>query len=133
MLAALVSLSPAETVTLVLIGVLVILIAIIGYRSWKASQITPVERERRRRATLVTFGKIVDATLVELRGEMLFYSYDVRGVEYTACQDIGALKDLLPAELVVASPVSVKYDPRNPANSIVLAEEWSGLRAVKPG
>jgi hypothetical protein len=25
--------------------------------------------------------------------------------------------------------VSVKYDARNPANSIVLAEEWSGLRA----
>ena len=25
-------------------------------------------------------------------------------------------------------PVAVKYDPRNPANSIVLAEEWSGLR-----
>jgi hypothetical protein len=25
----------------------------------------------------------------------------------------------------------VKYDPRNPANSIVLAEQWSGLRASK--
>jgi hypothetical protein len=24
--------------------------------------------------------------------------------------------------------VAVKFDPRNPANSIVLAEGWSGLR-----
>jgi hypothetical protein len=28
-------------------------------------------------------------------------------------------------------PVSVKYDPRNPANSIVVSEEWSGLRLGK--
>ena len=26
--------------------------------------------------------------------------------------------------------MSVKYDPRNPANSIVVAEEWSGLRGA---
>jgi hypothetical protein len=25
-------------------------------------------------------------------------------------------------------PVSVKYDPRNPANSIVISEQWNGLR-----
>jgi hypothetical protein len=28
------------------------------------------------------------------------------------------------------SAMSVKYDPRNPANSIVVAEEWSGLRGA---
>ena len=28
------------------------------------------------------------------------------------------------------SAISVKYDPRNPANSIVVAEEWSGLRGA---
>jgi hypothetical protein len=26
--------------------------------------------------------------------------------------------------------MSVKYDPRNPANSIVVAEEWNGLRGA---
>jgi len=126
------SLSAAETVTVILAGVLVILVALIGYRAWKLSRITPAERERRRRAILAAAGKMADATLVELRGEMLFYSYDVRGVEYTACQDIGPLKAILPAELTAAGPVSVKYDPRNPANSIVLAEKWSGLRVGKP-
>jgi hypothetical protein len=25
----------------------------------------------------------------------------------------------------------VRYDPRNPANSIVLAEKWSGLRPAR--
>ena len=26
--------------------------------------------------------------------------------------------------------MSVRYDPRNPANSIVAAEEWSGVRGA---
>ena len=36
-------------------------------------------------------------------------------------------------DISAAAPVSVKYDPRNPANSIVLAEQWSGLRVGKAG
>lgn len=125
---ALASLSAAEAVTLVLAGVLAVLVALIAYRAWKLSRISPEERERRRRAALAARGKMGDAALVEMRGEMLFYSYNVRGVEYTACQDIARLKAALPAEFSALGPVSVKYDPRNPANSIVLAEEWSGLR-----
>jgi hypothetical protein len=36
-------------------------------------------------------------------------------------------------DLSTIGPVSVKYDARNPANSIVLAENWSGLRGTKAG
>jgi len=130
---ALASLSAAEIVSLVLAAVLVVLLGLIAYRAWKASRVSPDERERRRRAALVARGKMGDATLVELRGQMLFYSYDVRGVEYTACQDLSRLQALLPHEFSALGPVSVKYDPRNPANSIVLAEQWSGLRLGKAG
>jgi len=39
---------------------------------------------------------------------------------------------LLPADrMSMVGPASVKYDPRNPANSIVLCEQWSGLRGKK--
>jgi hypothetical protein len=69
-----------------------------------------------------------DATLVEFRDNNLFYSYLVRGVEYTASQEVSALLDRLPDDLSSVGAVSVKYDPRNPANSIVVAEKWSGLR-----
>ena len=55
-----------------------------------------------------------------------FYSYDVRGVEYTASQDISRFT--VPTGFFGLGAVCVKYDPRNPANSIVVAEEWSGLR-----
>ena len=122
------SYAAAERLTLALAGVLAVLVAIIGYRAWKNSRITPEERERHRCNVLAARGKMGDATLVEVRDDLLFYSYDVRGMEYTASQDVSRLKSRVPADLSEIGPVSVKYDPRNPANSIVLAEEWSGLR-----
>ncbi len=125
------SYSTAEAVTLALAGVLAVLLTLIGYRAWRASRVTPEERERRRRAILVRQGKMGDATLVEIHDDLLFYSYLVRGVEYTASQDVSLLKQLVPGDLSTVGPLSVKYDARNPANSIVLAEEWSGIRTMR--
>lgn len=115
-----------QQVIFALAGILVVLAGIIGYRSWLKSRVSPEERERQRRIALVAHGKMGDATLVEIREDHLFYAYLVRGVEYTASQDLGRLKDRMP-ELTSVTAVSVKYDPRNPANSIILAEGWSGL------
>ena len=56
-------------------------------------------------------------------------SYDVGGVSYEASQDVSHLGqhiDLHTSQLGL--PASVKYDPHNPGNSIVIAEGWSGLR-----
>jgi len=125
--------SAAETLTIALAIVLLVLVSIMGYRAWRQSRISPQERERHRRTALVQTGKISDATLADVREDLLIYSYAVRGVEYTATQDISTLKELLPVDLAAIGPVSVKYDPRNPANSIVVAEQWSGVRASKVG
>ena len=123
------SFASTKEILLVLAGVLVLAGAIFGFRAWRNSRITPEERERRRRASLVARGKMGDATITEIRGELLFYSYDVRGVEYIASQDLTLLKEYLPTDLsVLIGAVSVRYDPKNPANSIVLAEDWTGLR-----
>jgi len=125
------SFTASEAVSLSLAGVLVVLLALLGYRKWKLSRITPEERERLRRTALVSHGKMGDANLVEIRDSLLFYSYDVRGVEYTASQDVSSLMEFVPDELALTGPISVRYDAKNPANSIVLAEKWSGLRGVK--
>ena len=122
--------SISEAVTASLLVVLIALLAWLGIRKWMMSRVSAEEIERRRRALLHQKGKMGDATLVEVRGDLLFYAYDVRGVEYTASQDVSALRALLPKEAsAVNGVVYVKYDPKNPANSIILAEEWSGLRA----
>ncbi|MDQ6665705.1 MAG: hypothetical protein M3Z23_15100, partial [Acidobacteriota bacterium] len=69
---------------------------------------------------------------VELQANVIEYSYHARGVGYTAWQDLSSLQAYLPEDRwSVVGPVSVKYDPRNPANSIVLCEQWSGLRKVR--
>ncbi len=123
------SFASAKEIVLALAGLLVLLAAVFGYRAWQRSRVTPEERERRRRAGLVLRGKMGDATITELRGELVFYSYDVRGVEYIASQDLSSLKEYLPSDLsVLVGSVSVRYDAKNPANSIILAEDWTGLR-----
>jgi hypothetical protein len=122
---------PADMITLALAGVLLCLLAAIGWRWWKNSRVTPEERERRRRDSLARNGKMGDANLVDMRDGHLFYSYDVRGVGYTACQDVRSLQALLPPDLsLTVGHALVKYDPRNPANSVILSERWSGLRAA---
>ena len=77
---------------------------------------------------LVALGKMGDAVLVEIRDDLIFFSYSVRGVEYTASQDVSALRERVPRDLSVLIAVAVKYLPQNPANSIVVAENWSGFR-----
>lgn len=95
------------------------------------SRITPAEAERRRRSALATTGKLGDATLHETRESLLIYHYDVGGVNYGAAQDISALRGRVPLdEESIFGAVLVKYDPKNPANSIVVSEEWSGFRTT---
>jgi hypothetical protein len=118
----------AQAVMLALAGLLTVLLAILGYRAWRDSRVTPEERERRRREALAAHGKMGDAVLVEIREDALFYTYAVRGVEYTASQDVSSLTERVPRDYSSIASVAVKFDPRNPANSIVLAEGWSGLR-----
>jgi len=106
----------------------VAVLAIVGVRHWIASRVSPEERERRRRSMIVARGKMGDAVLVEIRDDLIFFSYSVRGVEYTASQDVSALREMVPRDLSALIAVGVKYLPQNPANSVVVSEEWSGLR-----
>jgi len=118
----------ANGITVALLGVLVILLVTIGVRAWLRSRIAPDDKERRRRLMLLSAGKMGDANLVDIHDDLLVYSYAVRGVEYTASQDVSRLRLFVPDGVASLGAICVKYDPRNPANSIVLAEEWSGLR-----
>ena len=89
---------------------------------------TPGQRERKRRLTLHNEGRLADANVTDVSDTAVFYAYTVRGVEYSASQDIATLRDSLPGDPTrLLGPAMLKYQPGNPANSIVLCEEWSGL------
>ncbi len=98
------------------------------------------ELERERRAHLVRAGRIIDGTIMDIAatdaedgrtGEirLILYKYEIGGVEYECSQDVTGLRERVKAEdLRLSFPCSVRYDVRRPENSIVVAENWSGLR-----
>ena len=91
----------------------------------------PEKRERRRRLLVSARGRLADGIVTDVGSDVVYYSYAVAGVEYRASQDITALMEFLPDDYDrMIGPVTLKYSPRNPANSIVLCELWSGLRTI---
>jgi hypothetical protein len=93
----------------------------------------PKDKEMRRRLNVNLHGRLGDATITEVQDNTIYYSYSVRGVTYTASQDIAQLRAQISSDLEkLIGPASLKYSPRNPANSIIVCEEWSGLRARPP-
>ena len=56
------------------------------------------------------------------------YSYSIAGITYETAQDVTGLEERLCLERIAAGqPASVKYDPSNPCNSILVADDWSGI------
>jgi len=103
---------------------------------------TPEELEQARRLQLVRYGRLVDGMLldlIEMNAEpdrplsLLLFSYRIGGVDYECSQDITAMQETIdPAQVRVGLPCTVRYQPGNPQNSIVVAEGWTGLRANLP-
>jgi hypothetical protein len=99
-----------------------------------------IERERRR--FLVQSGRLVDGMLLdvcEVEADdgrtltMLLFSYRIAGVDYECSQDLTDIRGVVDAGQVRAGfPCTIRYQPGNPHNSIVVAESWSGLRVGLP-
>jgi len=103
--------------------------AAVGLWVWWRSRPDPAELERRRRASVNRHGRMVDANITDVQGNIVWFTYTVRGMTYTASQDVSALTHLLPENLLtILGPATAKYHLANPANSIVVCEEWSGVR-----
>ena len=114
--------------------------AIVGYALLsRKNKKSPEQLERERRTDLTRGGRIIDGNIVDVleleddssgqQMTLLVYTYDVAGVTYEASQDVTYLRqfiDLYSCRLGL--PASVKYDPHNPGDSIVISETWSGLR-----
>jgi hypothetical protein len=110
----------------------------VGVWQWiRSHRVTPEQRERQRRERLSKIGRICDGTVLDVQEvsanghgpqQLLIYCYDVGGVSYEASQDITCLRDVIDIhsyKLGISS--SVRYDPHNPGNSIVVSESWTGI------
>ncbi|HZL50759.1 MAG TPA: hypothetical protein VFC37_07395 [Terracidiphilus sp.] len=118
--------------------------ALAGVALWMVLRKRPTaeELERMRRGFLVQSGRLVDGMLLDICDieaedgrtlTMLLYNYRIAGVDYECSQDITDMGGVVDAAQVRAGfPCSVRYQPGNAQNSIVVAEEWTGLRAGLP-
>jgi len=124
---------------------------------WRRRPRDPEEIERARRTYLNQVGRIVEGTILEIieapahvlpaskpslfsrkkraaapahngRRTLVSYCYSISGVSYETAQDVTGMEERACLNRVVAGqPASVKYDPANPSNSILIADNWSGL------
>jgi hypothetical protein len=133
----------------------VLILGSLLYR-WRSRPPTPEEVERRRRLHVNQVGRIAEGRVTELiqttppdasrsrkpglfsRGngstaapvsrQMVCYTYSISGVTYETAQDVTGLEERVHLTRIVAGqPASVKYDPSNPSNSILVADDWSGM------
>ena len=101
---------------------------------------TSAEQERERRLWLDGVGRITDGTVIDVQelaaaesqrtpATLLIYKYDVAGVSYECSQDVTHLRQWINLHSCrLGLHTSVKYDPQNPGNSLVISESWMGLR-----
>jgi hypothetical protein len=138
----------------VLAGAAVVAIAMLVHNLFRPVE-NPEETERKRRLHLNQIGRIAEGQVVEVvehppepaakktkgvfRSRQLLsdlrprhlvsYTYAISGVTYQTAQDVTGLESQVRFErLVSGQPASVKYDPSNPTDSILVADDWSGLR-----
>jgi hypothetical protein len=135
-------------------GAAIAALAMVAYAFFRPAA-NPEEAERKRRLHLNQIGRIAEGQIVELvehppeskkasKGlfgagarplgdlrprHLVSYSYLISGVTYQTAQDITGLESQIRLErLVAGQPASIKYDASNPTDSILVADDWSGLR-----
>jgi hypothetical protein len=129
---------------------------IAAYFLFRKRESDPFEIERQRRLYLNKIGRIVEGQILEIVDKptevkleaprkllrrkaapngsspvdtrLLYYTYSISGVTYETAQDISDMEErACLGHAVAGQAASVKYDPSNPSNSILIADDWSGL------
>jgi hypothetical protein len=138
-------------------GAIGVVVLVAAYFAFRRRELDPREVERLRRLYLNRVGRIVEGQVLEIvdttketslepprkrfrKGpttlkipsdvarKLLYYTYSISGVTYETAQDITGMEERAALnKAVIGQAASVKYDPANPSNSILIADDWSGL------
>ncbi len=85
-----------------------------------------VNAEAERRARLLQAGRLTDGfvldTISDDSGDIthIFYRYTVSGVDYESSQLLDQQQQARPLDYAPGAQVAIRYDPRQPGNSIVV-------------
>ena len=118
------------------LGVAAVALAAVGLSRRKKRTSRDLELERRQ--FLDRIGRITDGNVLDVQeapgsnnrvSQLIVFQYEIAGVEYQCSQDVTYLRQWINLHSCrLGLPTSVKYDPQNPGNSMVISERWIGLR-----
>ena len=79
-------------------------------------------------------GRLLEALITDVHEDTINYQYQIAGVVYDSSQDIGPFREQVPADAsLILGPAYIKYSARNPESSILISEDWCGLRTARLG
>ena len=94
-----------------------------GVGSWLKGLFRRRDPEAERRRWLLSHGRIVEGRILDLTQESftaVTYRYSVSGVSYESSQILDAEQLASFKKYVPGCSVSIRYDPRRPANSMLV-------------
>jgi hypothetical protein len=84
------------------------------------------EDEASRIARLSKTGRMADGRIIDAVSEndgritQVTYTYMLAGVQYESSQELSELQQLRPGDYAPGKQIVIRYDPRQPANSVVV-------------
>ncbi len=83
--------------------------------------------EMKRRARLLRSGRISEGSVLDISSDaasgavtQIFYSYTINGVEYESSQSLDAAQLERAADYTPGARITIRYDPHQPFNSVVV-------------
>lgn len=84
------------------------------------------DTEAVRRERLLQQGRIADGTIIDIGASdtddegVIYYTYEVSGVDYQSSQTLNPEQQQRPLDYSPGASITVRYDPHQPANSVVV-------------
>lgn len=84
------------------------------------------DTEATRRERLLKFGRVCEATITDISVDddgalrHIFYRYNINSVEYESSQPLEGEQSARADIYIPGARVTLRYDPRQPANSVVV-------------
>ena len=85
----------------------------------------PEVSDEDRRAALLKIGRITDGSIIDCEptadgGEVVFYVYTLNGVDFESSELLSEEQMRDPLKYAPGAKVSVRYDPKNQGNSMLV-------------
>lgn len=84
-----------------------------------------IQTESERRAVLLKSGRITEGTIIDSEttpngDEIVYYFYTIHGVDFESSETLNEEQKMNPIEYAPGAKVSIRFDPKNHGNSVLV-------------